>query len=129
VASFLVAPGAQYRETNLMSEPDKTLAEFLAQKNLSKTSYYDLKNRGLGPDEIIYPGTRILRITAKAEAAWDERMAQLAQTEAAKLQRERRRAAAVIAGKAAAASERHVSRRKSRPAPAPRRGPQRRRRR
>jgi len=95
-----------------VSEPDKTLAEFLAQKRISKASYYGLKKRGLGPDETTYPGTRVIRISAAAEQAWDERMADLARSEGAQLEIERRRAQAAEAGRIAARSPSHVSRRK-----------------
>lgn len=88
---------------------DKTLTEFIAQKRLSKTSYYDLRKRGLGPDETVYPGSRIIRISATAEQAWDERMAKAARTKAARLEAKRRHEIALIAGKAAAKSPRHVS--------------------
>jgi hypothetical protein len=104
-----------------MFEPDKTLSEFLAHKHISKALYYSLKKRGLGPDETTYPGSRVVRISAAAERAWDERMAQLAQTEAAKLEAERRREIAATAGRIAAQSPRHVSRRGSRLAPRQRR--------
>ena len=57
-----------------MFEPDKTLSEFLAHKHISKAFYYSLKKRGLGPDETTYPGSRVIRISAAAERAWDERM-------------------------------------------------------
>jgi hypothetical protein len=110
-----------------MSEPDKTLGEFLAQKRICKAAYYDLKKRGLGPEVITYPGTRIIRISAAAEAAWDARMRELAESESAKLEAERRRESAIIAGQISAASPLHVSRRGARSASAPRRGPQRRR--
>ena len=94
-----------------MPGPDKTLGEFLAQKRISKAFYYSLKRRSLGPGETTYPGSRVVRISAAAERAWDERMAQLAQTEAAKLEAERRRAQAAEAGRIAVASPLHISKR------------------
>jgi hypothetical protein len=97
-----------------MPEPDKTIAEFCAAKRFSKASYHALQKRGQGPAEIVYPGTRIKRITAAAENAWDEKMARLAESKAAKLEADRRRAIASTAGKIAAQSPKHVSKRKKR---------------
>jgi hypothetical protein len=94
-----------------MSEPDKTLAEFLDRKRISRTFYYSLKKRGLGPDETIYPGSRVIRISAAAERAWDGRMAELAKSESAQLEAERRRTQAAEAGRIAAASPLHISKR------------------
>jgi hypothetical protein len=94
-----------------MSEPDKTIAEFCAAKRISKTSYHALQKRGLGPAETVYPGTRIKRISATAENAWDK-MAQLGESEAARLEAERRREIAAVAGRIAARSPLHISRRR-----------------
>jgi hypothetical protein len=88
-----------------------TVGEFCLVERFSKTAYYGLKSRGLAPDEFEIPGTRIKRITPEAHAAWRERMAALAQSEAAQLEAERRRAQAVAAGRIAAASPLHVSKR------------------
>jgi hypothetical protein len=88
----------------------KTVAEFCRAESLSKTSYYQLQRRGLGPDELRPPGTKIIRVTAAAHAAWRERMAELSRSKAAELEVERRREQATIAGRAAAQSPRHVSR-------------------
>jgi hypothetical protein len=41
-----------------MSERSKTIIEFCRIERLSKASYYNLRNRGLGPDELRLPGTR-----------------------------------------------------------------------
>jgi hypothetical protein len=95
-----------------MSEPDKTLAEFLAQKRFSKAYYYSLKQRGLAPNETLYPG-RVIRISAEAEQAWEEKIAAHAASKAAKLEVARRREIATAAGKAAAKSPLHVSKRKA----------------
>ena len=92
-----------------MSEPDKTIAEFCSAKRISKTFYYELARRGLAPDETIYPGSRVKRISATAERAWDQHMAELAQGEAARLEAARRRELATIAGRIAAQSPLHVS--------------------
>ena len=87
----------------------KTVSEFCFAQRFSKSFYYELKRRGLNPDELEILGVK--RITPEAEEAWLARMAALAKTEDAKLESERRRAQAAIAGKAAAASPRHVSKR------------------
>ena len=94
-----------------MPEPDKTIAEFCAAKRISKASYYEIQKRGLGPAETVYPGTHIKRISAAAENAWDEKMARLAESKAAKLEAERRREIATAAGRIAAASPLHISKR------------------
>jgi hypothetical protein len=95
----------------------QTRAEFCFAEHLSKSTYHELKKRGLGPDELVVPGSMIIRITPEARDAWHTKMAELAKGEAARIEAERRREFAVIAGKAAAASPLHVSRRGSRSAP------------
>jgi hypothetical protein len=87
-----------------------TIAQFCRAEHLSKSSYYELRRRGLGPDELRLPGTKIIRITAEARAAWRERMAEFARSEAAQLEAERRRKMASVAGQVAARSPRHISR-------------------
>ena len=74
-----------------------TQQEFCWVENISKAKFYELKKRGLTPDEIDIDG--VLRITPKAREAWHERMAALAKSEAAQLEAERRRELAVIAGR------------------------------
>jgi hypothetical protein len=100
-----------------VSEPDKTLTEFLAQKRISKAFYYGLKKRGLGANETTYPGSRVIRISAAAEQAFDERIAEYAKSEAAKLEAERRSAQAAAAARLAVQSPRHVSKRYQQPPP------------
>ena len=49
-----------------------TIDEFCRAHRLSKSSYYDLKRRGLGPREI-----RVMRkplVTVEAAAEWRQRM-------------------------------------------------------
>ena len=91
-----------------MSEASNTIAEFCHAKHLSKTSYYELKPRGLNPDELRIPDLKIVRITPEAEAAWYQRMTELSKSEAAELEVARRRGLTVIAGKRAAESH-HMS--------------------
>jgi hypothetical protein len=88
-----------------------TRAEFCFAEHLSKSTYHELKKRGLGPDEFVVPGSKIIRITPQARDAWHAKMAELAKGEAARIEAERRHELAVIAGKAAAASPLHVSKR------------------
>jgi hypothetical protein len=94
-----------------MVDTSQTIGEFCRAERISKSVYYELKARGLNPDEFEIPGTRIKRITPEARAAWRERMAELAKSETAQLEAERRRELASIAGRAAAASPRHISKR------------------
>jgi len=100
--------------------PDMTRAEWRASRRISKSTHYKLKSLGLAPVEAVIPGSNIARITEEADAAWEQRMAELAQSEVAKLEAERRRAIASIAGRKAVQSDRHVSKRKARSRPAPR---------
>lgn len=92
-----------------------TLREFRYVENMSAAKYYDLKNKGLGPEELNVDG--MIRITPEARAKWRERMAELARSEAAQLEAERRRELAVIAGCAAAQSPKHVSKQKQQKPP------------
>jgi hypothetical protein len=94
-----------------MVDTSQTIGEFCRSERISKWVYYKLKARNLNPDEFEIPGTRIKRITPEARAAWRDRIAKLATTEAAQLEAERRRELATIAGRAAAASPLHVSKR------------------
>ena len=98
-----------------MSDQDtgrsQTIREFCDGERISVSSFYEMQRRGLGPELLEVPGTKIGRITPEAHAAWRARMAALAQSEAAQLESERRRAQAVMAGRAAAKSPLHASRR------------------
>jgi len=99
------------RVTRFEDPRSRTLGEFCDIEHLSLSAYYALKGRGLGPEELRPPGTKIVRITAEAHATWRHRMRELAQTEAAKLETQRRCELAGIAGRAAAASPLHISKR------------------
>jgi hypothetical protein len=92
-------------------DPNRSLTrgEFCYVENMSPTKYHDLKNKGLGPEELNVDG--MIRITPEARAKWRERMADLAKSEASQLEAERRRELASIAGRAAAASPLHISKR------------------
>ena len=93
------------------AEPSLTIAELCQLERFTPAYYYKLKARGLAPDE-----TRIgslIRITAEARRRWHERMAALAQSEAAQLEAMRKHAQTVAAGRAAARSPRHVNARRA----------------
>ena len=98
-------------------DPKRSLSqdEFCFAENISKTKYYELKKRGLAPDETNIDG--LLRIYTESARKWHERMAELAKSEAARLEAERRRELAVIAGRAAAQSPLHVSKQKQQKPP------------
>ena len=98
-------------------DPKRSLSQngFCYVENISKAKYYELKKRGLAPDETNIDG--LIRITPKAREAWHARMAELAKSEAARLEAERRRELAVIAGRAAAQSPLHVSKQKQQKPP------------
>jgi hypothetical protein len=89
--------------------------EFCFIKNISRAKYFDLKKRGLAPDEENIDG--LIRISPEARESWHARMFEIAQSEAARLEGERRRELAVIAGRAAAQSPLHVSRQKQQKPP------------
>jgi len=56
-------------------EPSYKISEFCRAEGISKTSYYDLKEQGLAPEEIRYRG--IIRITYRARIEWQDKMANL----------------------------------------------------
>jgi hypothetical protein len=100
---------------NDTAERSLTRAEFCSAEHLSKSTYHNLKKRGLGLEELVVPGSRIIRITAESRQRWHERMDELAKSEAAQLEAERRRELAAVAGRIAAKSPLHVSRRRGGP--------------
>jgi len=91
--------------------PWDTIPEWCRKKGISKTAYYKIRPLGQGPKELRIPGTTIVRITAKADREWEERMMDLAQQESAQLEQQRRVEQARAAGRAAARSPLHISRR------------------
>lgn len=50
------------------AEPSKTISEFCATEKMSRSKYYDLRRKGLTPDEMRAGG--IIRITPEAHAKW-----------------------------------------------------------
>jgi hypothetical protein len=78
-------------------------------ERISLASYYQMKKRGHAPVETRVPGSSLIRISPAARRQWHERLAALAQSDAARLEAERKRAQTIEAGKAAARSPKHVS--------------------
>jgi hypothetical protein len=89
----------------------RTIPDFCYLENLSLTAYYKIKRRGHGPDELRLPESKIIRITQQSHQQWRERMRELAQSEAGKLEKQRRAQQARSAGKRAAESPDHVNHR------------------
>jgi hypothetical protein len=75
-------------------------------KGFSISTGYEIKKSGMGPKLLEVPGVRGARVTPEADAAWEQRMAELAKSEAAQLEADRRREIAAVAGRIAAASPR-----------------------
>jgi len=74
------------------SRRDETLAEWLARRRWKHAKFYEMKRRGLAPDTLRPPGTSHVTITPAADAEWERRMYELAQSDEAKLEEERRTA-------------------------------------
>ncbi len=113
-----------FAENDGSREPSETIDEFCAVEHLSRSSYYKMRKLGYGPDEMVVPGTSIIRITPQAHREWRIKLEERSRTTAAVLERNRRADQRRAAGKAAAASPKHVSRR---PTAAPARTTERRR--
>jgi hypothetical protein len=114
---FSFALGIVSLETESMAEqinepPAKTIKAFWLSKGISIAKGYALEKVGLGPVVLEIPNTRIRRVTAQAERDWEQRMIELSQEKAARLEVERRREYLSAAGKIAATSPLHVSKRK-----------------
>jgi hypothetical protein len=92
-------------------ERSLTQRELMFAEHISPSTYFKLKRLGFGPEETIFPGTNIIRITPDARRAWHAKLAMLRATVEASKEAQRRTAYAVQAGKAAARSELHVSKR------------------
>jgi hypothetical protein len=90
--------------------PDMTRAQWRERRNICKSTHHRLDQLGLGPDQIIYPGTKIHRITAQADAEWEVRMRELGKEHAVQLERARRVELARRAAAQAVKSPKHVSR-------------------
>jgi hypothetical protein len=92
-------------------QPSLTIKQFCVCENISPASYFKIRRLGLGPAEMVIPGTEIIRITPKAHREWRARLEQQGKTTEAELERQRRAEQRRAAGKRAAASPQHVSRR------------------
>ena len=94
-----------------MTTESQTIKEFCRDEKISRCTFHKMQRLGLGPVELRIPGTNVVRITAMARREWHQRMAELAQHEAARIEQARRVELAREAGRAAARSALHVSRR------------------
>jgi hypothetical protein len=94
------------------SGPSSTIDEFCTLEKISRASFFKMQRAGVGPELLRVPNTNIVRVTATARRAWHLRMEDIAQQEAATLERQRRVDHAQRAGRAAAKSEAHHSKRK-----------------
>ena len=92
------------------NEKSFSIAELCRIENISISTYYNLKNEGLGPEEIYFRST--VRITADARRAWHAKLKKHRETKQAQLEQERRTALRKVAGQIAATSPRHRSKRK-----------------
>jgi hypothetical protein len=87
----------------------RLVSEFCNIENISISSFHSLERRGLAPEVLRPPGSKIKRITHASHAAWRQRMREHAQSEEAELERRRRSALARIGGQKSAASPNHVT--------------------
>src|SRR3954467_6306098 len=89
-----------------------TIREFCFAENISPAVYYKRRKLGLGPREMRFPGSSMVRITAEARREWKARMEAVNRDQQEKLaaEREARVGRAVRAGSIAAQSPAHVSR-------------------
>lgn len=85
--------------------PAFTIDEFIVRNPMSRSKFFELKRRGLGPRMLL---GRL--ISPEAEHDWRHAMEEAANSESAKLEQARRIELARRAGKAAAASPLHASR-------------------
>jgi hypothetical protein len=86
-----------------------THTEWRAHRGISKATHHKLKREGVAPDELVYPGTSIQRITPQADLEWERRMRALAKKKSAELEeaRARRVEKSKLAAQAAIQSPRH----------------------
>ena len=87
-----------------------TIAQFAETVQICEATYFNLKRKGLGPEETRFG--QVVRISPDALREWRARMREVQSTKAAKLEAERRAEHGRIAGKLAAASPRHISHRR-----------------
>jgi hypothetical protein len=92
-------------------QPSETIKEFCRIENFSVATFHKLQRLGRGPIVLRVGG--LVRVT-ETHGEWRNRMAALAQEEAAKLEQQRRIEQASRAGKLAVQSLAHPCRRKRR---------------
>jgi hypothetical protein len=71
VETKVARPEITGRRAFATSEPSKTIFEFCQAERISRSKYYELKNKGLGPDETRVDG--IIRIVPESHARWRRR--------------------------------------------------------
>jgi hypothetical protein len=94
--------------------PSLSIPDFCAGEGFSRSFFFKLERKHLGPETYSIPGTRIRRITARARREWRARMVALSKEREAQLEHERRVAQTRAAGRAAVASPAHISHRRRR---------------
>jgi hypothetical protein len=84
-----------------------TIAQFAETVQICEATYFKLKRQGLGPEETRFG--HVVRISPDALREWRQRMREMQETKAARLEAARRTAHSRAAGKLAVASPRHIS--------------------
>jgi hypothetical protein len=74
----------------MSAERDETKAEWCARRRWKYAKFQEMEKRGLAPETLRPPGTNTTTITPAADAAWEARMRELAQSDEAKLEAQRR---------------------------------------
>jgi hypothetical protein len=100
-----------------IEERDWTPQEWRVRKRISKSTHLKMKKAGLAPEEevVILPGFNLVRITPRARADWDRKIADLRQSKEAELERARRQTQVEAAGRLAAQSPSHISKNRAPP--------------
>ena len=87
-------------------EPSYTISEFCKLERFSEPTYFKMKRKGHGPEELTIPSLpATVRITAKARREWHEKMAAQGKKQPGRAFRRDR-------AKHAAESDNHVSKKK-----------------
>jgi hypothetical protein len=76
-----LSTGAADYEKPATSGGSKTIDEFCRDNRISRSFYYQMKKAGIGPDEMRYGAA--VRISHRAELAWQQRGEQRAKETAA----------------------------------------------
>jgi hypothetical protein len=91
---------------------DMTIEQWCLKRNRSKTTFYNLKKKGLAPEVLDPPGGGGPRITQRSDRDWEEDMLRLGEQQKSRRKAERRSKMAAEAGRLAAKSPHHHSNRK-----------------